>query len=95
MPSRSVQALSNLVGKPRAGPCLTGTFDRRLQWTPDPNIPMVSGEPGAQAVVTPPRDLSSPFVFTAIQEQLRLKLESGERSRKDIVVDKAEKLSEN
>jgi uncharacterized protein (TIGR03435 family) len=51
---------------------LKGIFDADLQWTPD-RLP-----PGAVAVGGPPPSLDPdrPSIFTAVQEQLGLKLES-------------------
>ena len=60
---------------------LTGKFDLKLEWTPDSaNAP----EPG-----------TGPSIFTALQEQLGLKLESGRVSAEILVIDSAEKPSEN
>lgn len=71
--------LSNQLGKPvldRTG--LTGRYDIKLQWTPDPGqSPAPFGgapPPGVQA--PPPPDPNGPSIFAAIQEQLGLRLES-------------------
>jgi uncharacterized protein (TIGR03435 family) len=60
---------------------LTGFYDIALTWTPDSTV--ASDE------------LSGPSLFTAIQEQLGLKLEAGKGPVQVIVVDSAEKLSSN
>lgn len=53
---------------------LTGNYSFELKWTPDFNPPGATpgASPGAEA---PPSDASGPSIFTAIQEQLGLKLE--------------------
>ncbi|PYV44632.1 MAG: hypothetical protein DMG06_05710 [Acidobacteria bacterium] len=83
--------LSKLVGGPvqdQTG--LTGTFDGKLEWTPEP------GEPSLVPETTPTPTLSGrPSLFTAVQEQLGLKLESTGDPGEMIVVDKVEKPSEN
>jgi len=83
--------LSKLVGGPvqdQTG--LTGTFDGKLEWTPEP------GEPSLVPETTPTPTLSGrPSLFTAVQEQLGLKLESTGDPVEMIVVDKVEKPSEN
>ena len=66
------QALTQLVGRPvidRTG--LTGYYDYTLKWMPEPGL----GPPG------PPVDPDAPSIFTAVQEQLGLKLESRPRAR--------------
>jgi uncharacterized protein (TIGR03435 family) len=60
---------------------LTGTFDLTLQWTPD------------NAEQKP--DPSRPSLFTAVQEQLGLKLESRKGPVEILVIDRAERPSEN
>jgi uncharacterized protein (TIGR03435 family) len=65
---------------------LTGKYDLTLKWTPDMGPqPMLNGEP----------DTSAPSLFTAIQEQLGLKLESTKGPVPVLVVDHAEMPSEN
>jgi bla regulator protein blaR1 len=71
---------------------LTGKYDFTLNWTPDENQgPPVP--PGADNA--PPPDSSGPSIFTAVQEQLGLKLESQKGPVKILVVDHGEKPSEN
>jgi uncharacterized protein (TIGR03435 family) len=65
-----------------------GTFDFKLEWTPDD---MRARQPGAG-----PADLASgPSVFQALQEQLGLKLEARKVPTEVLVIDHAEKASEN
>jgi uncharacterized protein (TIGR03435 family) len=54
---------------------LKGNYNFDLKWTPDVNSPgaMPGSMPGAE---TPPSDASGPSLFTAIQEELGLKVES-------------------
>jgi bla regulator protein blaR1 len=64
---------------------LTGNYDYTLQWTPDNTAPMAVGpgvgEPGSE---TAPSAESGPSIFTALQEQLGLKLQS-EKVRADVI----------
>jgi uncharacterized protein (TIGR03435 family) len=77
---------------------LTGTYDFTLQWTQDESqAPLFKGtEDGQQATgSTPPLDSNGPSIFTAIQEQLGLKLESQKGLGEILVIDHVEKPSEN
>lgn len=88
-----VTSLSSQLGHPvldRTG--LTGNFDFTLEWTPDPGQP--SGPPGAD-VHGPPVDPNGPSIFTAVQEQLGLRLESQKGLVEKIVVDRVERPSGN
>lgn len=67
---------------------LTGAFDIDLDWTPDRPQPV--GAP-----VLPPVDPNGPGLFTALQEQLGLKLEPAKRSIDLVVVDSAEPPTAN
>jgi uncharacterized protein (TIGR03435 family) len=59
---------------------LTGDYDFVLDWTPDD----VKSD-----------ELSAPSLFTAVQEQLGLKLEAQTAPREVLVIDHAEKPTEN
>jgi len=91
-------ALSNLVGRnvlDRTG--ISGNYDIKLEWTPDESEPsMFKGPPadGAGAGAPAP-DASGPSVFTAIQEQLGLKLEAQKGPVEVMVIEHIEKASEN
>jgi uncharacterized protein (TIGR03435 family) len=79
--------LSSLVGRTvvdRTG--LTGEWDLELTWTPD--------EP-SRAAVAPAVDPNGPSLFTALQEQLGLKLESTKGPVEVLVVDRVERPSED
>jgi uncharacterized protein (TIGR03435 family) len=72
---------------------LSGRWDYKLQWTPDNNEgPAPPGGPPAGA---PPPETSGPDLFTAIQEQLGLKLEAQKAPVDIIVIKHIEKPSEN
>jgi uncharacterized protein (TIGR03435 family) len=95
--SNLVRLLSRQLGRKvidKTG--LTGIYDFTLKWTPDQNTPMFGGPGGgpAPADAAPP-DSSGPSLFTAIQEQLGLKLESQKGPVDMIVIDHVEKPSEN
>ena len=84
--------LSGLVGRlvmDRTG--ISGTFDLTLHYIPD------VGQPGTQfrddAAASDPS--APPSIFTALQEQLGLKLESQTGPVVVLVVDRAKEPSEN
>jgi uncharacterized protein (TIGR03435 family) len=64
---------------------LSGTFDLDLAWTPD-QIPTGPRPPGAPAF-----DPNGPSLFTAVQEQLGLKLDSQRGPVEVLVIDRAER----
>jgi len=68
---------------------LTGTFDIDLEWTPD-QVPQ-GGPAGAGGPLggadLPPVDPNGPSIFTAVQEQLGLKLDSARGPVDVLVVD--------
>ena len=66
---------------------LTGIYDLTLKWTPEA-IPSLLGLPQAPL---PPADPDAPNIFTAVQEQLGLKLEAGRGPVEVIVIDYLEK----
>ena len=74
---------------------LKGRFDFQLQWTPDETTHFApNGGPGAPP--KPPEGTKTqPDLFTAIQQQLGLKLESTKAQVDVLVIDKVEKPSEN
>ena len=92
-----VQAVSQIVGRPildRTG--LTSKYDFELKWTPDqssPNGPL--GGPLPPSPDAAPADPNLPTIFTAIQEQLGLKLDSSKGPVEIIVIDHVERPSEN
>jgi bla regulator protein blaR1 len=77
---------------------LTGNYDFTLQWTPDERagpMPDASQGGGARSEDAPPPDSSRPSIFTAIQEQLGLKLESRKVPVEMLVIDHVAAPSEN
>ncbi|HYI98050.1 MAG TPA: M56 and DUF3738 domain-containing protein [Bryobacteraceae bacterium] len=88
-------ALSNIIGRPvidRTG--LTGNFDFKLEWTPESGA-LTPGAPGERTDSSSQVDLSGPTIFTAVQDQLGLKLESQKGPVEMIVIDRLEKASAN
>jgi uncharacterized protein (TIGR03435 family) len=89
-----VQTLSNAVGRPvvdKTG--LTGAYDFNLRGAFDPGQgagPLGAPPPGA---ILPTPDPDAPNLFTALQEQLGLKLESQRAPVDVVVVDRIEKPS--
>ena len=73
---------------------LTGKYDYKLEWTPNDN----PAPPDSASDRLPPpssADSIGPSLFTAIQEQLGLKLESGKGPVEIIVIDHIERPSGN
>jgi uncharacterized protein (TIGR03435 family) len=65
----------------------SGRYDLTLRWTPDDALPpLLNGAPDPNA---------PPGLFTAIQEQLGLKLESGKGTVEVLVIDRIEQPSAN
>ena len=60
---------------------LTGTYEYTLDWSPANRIPSA--------------DSDDPSMFTALQEQLGLRLESTKGPQETLVIDRAERPSEN
>jgi bla regulator protein blaR1 len=90
--------LTWMTGRPvldRTG--LTGNYDFTLKWAPDEDQMQRyraanAGSPGNAA---PSSDPGAPSIFTELQEQLGLRLESTKGPVETLVVDHAEKPSEN
>jgi len=78
------KGLRNVPGK-------TGNFDIDLDWTPDRPLPPLP----ADAPALPQVDANGAGLFTALQEQLGLKVESTKNSIAILVVDHAEDPTEN
>jgi uncharacterized protein (TIGR03435 family) len=77
---------------------LKGVYDFTLQWTPDQSpaampVGQENGKPETDNA--PPPESSGPSLFTAIQEQLGLKLESTKGPVEVLVIDHVERPSEN
>ena len=77
---------------------LKGNYDFTLKWTPDDSeAPMLKGPAGGppSGGNAAPPESSGTSIFTAIQEQLGLKLESQKGPVEVLVIDHVEKPSEN
>jgi len=88
------QTLSQIVGRPildRTG--LNGKYDFELKWTPDQSS--ANGPLGGSAPPLTAADPDRPNIFTALQEQLGLKLDSGKGPVEVIVLDDIGKPSAN
>jgi uncharacterized protein (TIGR03435 family) len=71
---------------------LNGKYDIKLEWTPDQSqVQFGSGGP----LPAPPSDSSGPSIYTALQEQLGLKLESQKGPVEVLIIDHVEQPSEN
>jgi bla regulator protein BlaR1 len=73
---------------------LKGSYDWTLKWSPDLTGPKAPDGNHANADAPPP-DTSGVSIFTALQEQLGLKLEPKKGPVDTIVIDSIEKPSEN
>jgi bla regulator protein blaR1 len=80
--------LSGVLGRPVANDTgLDGPFDFKFEWTPD--------SPGQPSPNEPPGATGGPSIFTALTEQLGLRLESRRGPVPVYVVEKIEKPGEN
>jgi bla regulator protein BlaR1 len=69
---------------------LKGDFDFHVEWTPDPGQNL-----GGESETPPPAGADGPSIFTALQQQLGLKLESAKGPVEVLVIDHAEKPDAN
>ncbi|HEY4084473.1 MAG TPA: TIGR03435 family protein [Bryobacteraceae bacterium] len=84
--------LASTVGRPVIDMTgLTGKYDWKLEWTPDPGVAI----PGPNTSQQQPLDAPGPTIFTAVQEQLGLKLETTRGPVDTWVIDKIEHPSQN
>ena len=84
--SNILSALTQVTGRTvldKTG--LTGRYDVNLTWMPDEPVPTPGSDGTAQT--TSATSESAPSIFTAIQEQLGLKLESGKGPVDCLIVD--------
>jgi uncharacterized protein (TIGR03435 family) len=88
-------SLTQIVGRPvidRTG--LTAFYDLTLKWALDQSgNPAPFGLPAGvlPSAPPPPADPDAPNIFTAVQEQLGLKLEAGRGPVEVVVIDRLEK----
>jgi uncharacterized protein (TIGR03435 family) len=90
--------LSTQLGRPVVDETgLEGNFDFVIEWTPDGPLMGPAGTPIQARPGQPPAagDASGPSIFTALTEQLGLKLESRKASAQVLVVEKIEKPEAN
>jgi uncharacterized protein (TIGR03435 family) len=88
------QALSGQLGRvviDETG--LKGDFDFKIEFAPEQNAPMKPVDGPEKPEIAPESD--RPSLFTAVQEQLGLRLESKKGPVQILVIDKAEKATEN
>jgi bla regulator protein blaR1 len=86
--------LANVVDRPvidKTG--LSGNFNFKLNWTTDPGQGF--GPPGPPPGTDAAPQPDGPSIFTALQEQLGLRLESDKGPVEMIVIDRVERPSEN
>lgn len=89
-----VTALSQQLGRPVIDKtALQGLYDIKLEWTPELGQGPIS--PGGPEPPPPPPDAAGPSIFTAVEEQLGLRLESTKGPVEVLVVDSVEKPAEN
>jgi uncharacterized protein (TIGR03435 family) len=75
---------------------LMGDWDYKLQWTPDDaSLSTGKGGEGATGEGASTPENSGPSLFTAVQEQLGLKLESAKTRADVIVIDQIEQPTPN
>jgi bla regulator protein BlaR1 len=90
---RLIMLLSRVLGRTVVdGTGLTGNFDISLEFTPDDSQAMQIPGDGPKP---PASDTAGPSIYIALQEQLGLKLESQKGPVDILIVDRAEKPSEN
>jgi uncharacterized protein (TIGR03435 family) len=93
--SQFASALSTWVNRivvDRTG--LTGGYDIDLQWTPD-QMPLGFGGGRPGDAVPASGDPNRPSIFTALQEQLGLKLDSQKGPVEVLVIDHVEQPTED
>jgi uncharacterized protein (TIGR03435 family) len=92
--SQIVQMLTQFTGRPvydKTG--LTGAYDFDLKWAPDTGVaasPFGAPPPGAPPAAVDP---DAPNLYTAVQEQLGLRLESARGPVEVVVIDRIERPS--
>lgn len=74
---------------------LTGNYDFTLDFTPDNSMMPIHGGPEGGPKPEMPPDQGGPSLFTAVEEQLGLKLESTKATVDVVVIDHIDQPSEN
>jgi len=84
------EMLSGLLRRPVVDQTsMAGVYDFTLEWLPE------VGQTGPDALSPAPADPNAPSIFTALQEQLGLRLESSKAQVEILIIDHAEPASEN
>jgi len=93
--ANSLGMFTGRVVQDRTG--LTGNYDFNLTWTPDQMPQRAPGTPADQPIRVNGFDIdpNGPSIFTALQEQLGLKLDSQRGPVEMLVIDRAEHPVEN
>lgn len=90
-------ALPNILGRPvidKTG--LLGKFDLHLEWTPDQATSGITGaNPERQGAPASPDNPNAISIFSAVQEQMGLRLESGRAPVDVVAVEHLEMPSDN
>ena len=74
---------------------LRGNYDVLLEWTPDPRPSASAADLPPGLPVPPPPTSGGPSIFTAIQEQLGLKLQSEKGLVEVLLIDRIDRPSED
>lgn len=88
--SQLAKTLSGPVGRPVTDDTgIGGNFDFTLKWTPDDSEPdwLAALPPEVRAQLPPREAPTGPSIFTALQEQLGLKLEARKITIETLVID--------
>jgi len=96
MPISSLAVLSGGLGGPVVDETgLNGCFNYKLVWTPDQSDVFWRNPPPPDVLRQLAIDPNGPSIFTAIQEQLGLRLEARKVPTEVLLIDSVQKPSEN
>jgi bla regulator protein blaR1 len=95
--SETMESLAHMLSRTLGSPVidktgLTGKYDYRLQFAPDDSVRASTPTPMGSA---PPPETDGPSIFTALQEQLGLKLVAQKQQVDVIVIDHMEQPTPN
>jgi uncharacterized protein (TIGR03435 family) len=94
--SHLAEILAGRLGRPVVNLTgINGVFDVKLKWTPDPATVKNPAENKESPAVDSMSDPSGPSIFSALQEQLGLRLEPRKLPDEILVIDHLERPSEN
>ena len=94
--ARLAEILAGRLGRPVVDlTAIKGGFDLKLNWTPDPAMVRNPAENKESPAVESMSDPSGPSIFSALQEQLGLRLEARRVPGEIVVIDHVERASEN